>query len=131
MREHCHWTGHVSLHGGQKAMLAQIATEGKLQGLVQELERLRGFVEAGAVGGEAGGEGRKIELAPLHARLTLPESDSWYVLQDWSQALDTEHAFSKTAETLSRILKLSLPVDSLARINRQVAQSAGGLRERW
>src|SRR3989304_4914501 len=56
MREHCHWTGHVSLHGGQKAMLAQIATEGKLQGLVQELERLRAFVEAAAVEGTAADE---------------------------------------------------------------------------
>jgi len=180
-------------------MLAQIATEGKLQGLVQELERLRAFVEAAAVEGTAADEverqvwegvlvlgrqllgeffrlagsgdlgttielpagrslnrlpelharsyrsifgvfellravygsreGQKIELAPLDARLNLPESDYSYVLQDWSQALDTEHAFSKTAETLSRILKLSLPVDSLERINRQVAQSVEGFRE--
>lgn len=74
-------------------------------------------------------EGQKIELVPLDARLNLPESDFSYLLQDWSQALDTEHAFSKTAETLSRILKLSLPVDSLERINRQMAQSVEGFRE--
>ncbi|OYV66326.1 MAG: hypothetical protein B7Z74_11330, partial [Deltaproteobacteria bacterium 21-66-5] len=74
-------------------------------------------------------EGQKIELVPLDARLNLPASDYSYLLQDWSQALNTEHAFSKTAETLSRILKLSLPVDSLERINHQMAQSVEGFRE--
>lgn len=74
-------------------------------------------------------ERQKIELAPLDARLDLPESDYSYVLQDWSQALDTEHAFAQTAETLSRILKLSLPVDSLERTGRQMARSVEGFRE--
>jgi hypothetical protein len=187
------------LHGGQNIMLAHSTTEGKLQGLGEDLERIKAFVEEAAVKGLAAHEverrlwedllalgrqlmgeffrlagdgdlgltvelpdgrilhrfpewharsyrsifgcfellraaygsreGQKIELAPLDARLDLPESDYSYVLQDWSQALDTEHAFAKTAETLSRIFKLSLPVDSLERISRQMARSVEGFRE--
>lgn len=75
-----------------------------------------------------GREGQKIELAPLDTRLNLPASDYSYVLQDWSQLLDCEHAFAKTAELLSRILHLGLPVDSLERINQQMAGSVEGFR---
>jgi hypothetical protein len=187
------------LHGGQKTMLAHSTTDSKLQGLGEDLERIKAFVEGAAVKGSSAHEverrlweellalgrrllgeffrlagdgdlgtavelpdgrtlhrfselhtrayrsifglfelsravygtreGQKIELAPLDARLNLPESDYSYVLQDWSQALDTEHAFAKTAETLSRILKLSLPVDSLERVGRQMARSVEDFRE--
>jgi PAS domain-containing protein len=74
-------------------------------------------------------EGQKIEAVPLDARLQLPESDFSYVLQDWAQALGVEHAFARAAETLQRILRLSVPVDSLERMNRQMAESVTGFRE--
>src|SRR3990170_4176168 len=67
-------------------------------------------------------EGQEIELVPLDARLPLPESEFSYVLQDWAQALGVEHAFAKTSETLQRILRLSIPVDSLERMNQKMAQ---------
>jgi hypothetical protein len=187
------------LHGGQKSMLAHLTTESKLQGLGEDLERIKVFVKEAAREGRAAPEaerrvweellalgrqllgeffrlagngdlgptvelpdgrtlqrfselhprpyrsifglfelfravygsreGQKIELAPLDARLNLPESDYSYVLRDWSQAWDTEHAFAQTAETLWRIFKLSVPVDSLERVNRQMAQSVEGFRE--
>jgi hypothetical protein len=180
-------------------MLARTTAQSKLQGLVEELERMRAFVEKAATEGLAAHEverrlwegvlalgrqllgeffrlagngdrgatvelpdgrrvsrlpephargyrsifgpfelvravygsreGQKIERVPLDARLNLPASDYSYVLQDWSQALDSEHAFAQTGEVLSRILKLSLPVDSLERINGQMADSVDGFRK--
>lgn len=74
-------------------------------------------------------ESQKIEVAPLDARLQLPESDYSYVFQDWSQVLSVEHAFARTVETLQRILGLNVPVDSLERMNRQMAESVTDFRE--
>jgi len=73
-------------------------------------------------------EGQRIEYVPLDTRLGLPESEFSYVLQDWAQALGVEHAFAKTAETLQRILRLNLPVDSLERMNQKMAQTVGEFR---
>lgn len=73
-------------------------------------------------------EAQRIEYVPLDARLELPENEFSYVLQDWAQALGVEHAFAKTAGTLQRILRRSIPVDSLERMNRQMAQAVGEFR---
>jgi hypothetical protein len=74
-------------------------------------------------------ESQKIEAVPLDARLQLPESDYSYVFQDWAQVLGVNHAFARTAETLQRILGLNVPVDSLERMNRQMAESVADFRE--
>ncbi len=74
-------------------------------------------------------EGQQIEAVPLDARLQLPESVYSYVLQDWAQVLGVEHAFARAAETLQRILGLTVPVDSLERMNRQMAESVTDFRE--
>ncbi|MFH1924688.1 MAG: ISKra4 family transposase [Planctomycetota bacterium] len=73
-------------------------------------------------------EGQRIDFVPLDARLELPESEYSYVLQDWAGALSVEHAFARTAQTLETILGLSLPVDSLERMNRKMAESVEGFR---
>jgi hypothetical protein len=73
-------------------------------------------------------EGQKIEFVPLDARLQLPESEFSYVLQDWAQVLDVEHAYGRTAEVLQRILKIDVTVDSLERMNREMAESVAGFR---
>lgn len=73
-------------------------------------------------------EGQKIEFVPLDARLQLPESEFSYVLQDWAQALDVEHAFARTAEVLRMILGLDLSVDSLEQMNRKMSESVAGFR---
>jgi hypothetical protein len=67
-------------------------------------------------------EGQKIEHVPLDARLQLPASEFSYVLQDWAQALGVDQAFAQAAQTLERILGLRLSVDSLERMNRQMAE---------
>lgn len=74
-------------------------------------------------------EGQRIEFVPLDARLELPDSEYSYVLQDWAGTLCAEHAFGRTAETLEMILGLSLPVDSLERMSRRMAESVAGFRD--
>jgi hypothetical protein len=74
-------------------------------------------------------EGQKIEAVPLDARLQLPESEYSYVFQGWAQVLGVNHAFARTAETLQRILGLNVPVDSLERMSRQMAESVPDFRE--
>lgn len=66
-------------------------------------------------------ESQKIEFVPLDHRLQLPEGEYSYVLQDWCQVLDVEHAFARAAETLQTILGMTVPVDSLERMSRQMA----------
>jgi hypothetical protein len=73
-------------------------------------------------------EGQRIDFVPLDARMELPESQFSYLLQDWAGTLSVEHAFARTAETLDTILGLSVPVDSLERMSRQMAESVAGFR---
>jgi len=73
-------------------------------------------------------EGQKIEWVPLDQRLHLPESGFSYVLQDWNQALGVEHAFSRIDETISMILGFRQSVDSLERMNRQMARAVEPFR---
>jgi hypothetical protein len=74
-------------------------------------------------------EGQRIDFVPLDARMQLPESQFSYLLQDWAGTLSVEHAFKRTAETLETILGLSMPVDSLERMSRQMAESVAGFRD--
>ena len=65
---------------------------------------------------------------PLDQRLQLPESECSYVLPDWDQALGAEHAFSRIDETIRMILGFQQPVDSLERMNRQMARTVESFR---
>ncbi len=73
-------------------------------------------------------EGQRIEFVPLDARLELPENEYSYVLHDWAGALCVEHAFGRTAQTLQKILGLSLAVDSLERTSRTMSASVESFR---
>jgi hypothetical protein len=74
-------------------------------------------------------EGQKITFVPLDNRLQLPDSDFSYVLQDWDQALCVEQAFGQARGTVARILNLSQSVDSLERMNVQMAEHVTAFRE--
>jgi hypothetical protein len=74
-------------------------------------------------------EGQKIDFVPLDNRLQLPQSDYSYLLQQWDQTLGCECAFARVAAAIQSILGVEQPVDSLERINRQVAQSVEPFRE--
>jgi hypothetical protein len=73
-------------------------------------------------------EGQKIEFVPLDNRLQLPESDFSYLLQDWDQSLCVEEAFRQASSTLQRILGLRQSVDSLERMNAEMAQQVEDFR---
>jgi hypothetical protein len=73
-------------------------------------------------------EGQKIEFVPLDNRLQLPESDFSYLLQDWDQSLCVEQAFRQAAGTLQRILGLQQSVDSLERMNTEMAKQVEDFR---
>jgi hypothetical protein len=67
-------------------------------------------------------EQQKIEFVPLDNRLQLPASIFSYVLQDWDQSLCVEEAFRQASATMWRMLGLKQSVDSLERMNQEMAQ---------
>lgn len=66
-------------------------------------------------------EGQKIEWVPLDQRLQLPESKFSYLLQDWDQHFAVEQPYAQVSATVQKILGFSQSVDSLERMNRQMA----------
>ena len=74
-------------------------------------------------------EGQAIAFVPLDNRLQLPASDFSYLLQDWSQELAVEQAFSKVNQTIERMLRLRQHVDSLEGMNRQMAEDTALFRD--
>lgn len=68
-------------------------------------------------------EGQVLEFVPTDQRLSLPESEFSYLLQEWDQLLGIEHAYGKVRETIETILDLKQSVDSLERMNRQMAEA--------
>ena len=74
-------------------------------------------------------EGQKIEFVPLDNRLQLPEAAFSYVLQDWDQSLCVEEAFSQAKSTVARMLGLKQSVDSLERMNVQMAELVEAFRD--
>jgi hypothetical protein len=67
-------------------------------------------------------EGQKIEFVPLDNRLQLPQGVFSYVLQDWDQGFCVEQAFGPSAQAIERILGLRQSVDSLERMNEEMAE---------
>ncbi len=66
----------------------------------------------------------KIAFRPIDARLSLPEGEYSYLLQEFTQFFCVDHAFGKASEALERVLGQRIPVDSLERITRQMAEPA-------
>lgn len=69
-------------------------------------------------------EGQQLDFVPLDNRLQLPASDFSYVLQDWDQNLCVEEAFGQARSVVAKILGLKQAVDSLERMNQQMAADA-------
>lgn len=67
-------------------------------------------------------EGQKVLFVEVDARLALPESKFSYLLQDWDQSLAVEQPFGKVVDSIQRILGLRQHVDSLERMNREMAR---------
>ncbi|NUN03969.1 MAG: ISKra4 family transposase [Bryobacteraceae bacterium] len=67
-------------------------------------------------------EGQAIQFVAIDARLALPESKFSYLLQDWDQNFVMEQPFGNVKKTVQRILELNQHVDSLERMNREMAK---------
>ena len=67
-------------------------------------------------------EGQRIEHIPLDSRLDLPRSKFSYLLQEWSQLFVVDQAFKRASENLETLLEVKIPVHSLERINRKMAE---------
>jgi hypothetical protein len=67
-------------------------------------------------------EGQAIQFAAIEARLALPESKFSFLLQDWDQNLAMDQPFGTVNKTVEKILNLRQNVDSLERMNREMAQ---------
>jgi hypothetical protein len=72
---------------------------------------------------------RKIELRPIDARMSLPEGSVSYLLEEFCQLFCVEQAFGKAQHAIEKVLRQKIPVDSLERINRRVAEQAEGFVE--
>jgi len=68
-------------------------------------------------------EGQKVQFAEVDARLALPEGKFSYLLQDWDQSFAMEQPFAQVGQSLQKILGLEQHVDSLERMNRDMAQT--------
>jgi len=66
-------------------------------------------------------EGQRIECVPLDQRLQLPEHKFSHLLQDWSQHLVVGMPYAEAQRSLEKILGFKLTIDSLERMNRQMA----------
>src|SRR4029079_17020620 len=65
-------------------------------------------------------EGQKIALVPLDARLGLPEGESSYVLEDWSQRLCLKGSFAEAGHSLEMLLGLRLGTRAVEGLHRTV-----------
>jgi len=74
-------------------------------------------------------EGQAITFVPLDNRLQLPECNSSHLLQECGQMLGVESAFGRVADTLQSIFNIKQSVDSLERINRNMANAVEHFRE--
>ncbi|CAK0756040.1 transposase [Gammaproteobacteria bacterium] len=74
-------------------------------------------------------EGQKIEYAPLDRRCGLPEGVFSYLLQDWEQSLAQEMPFAQVSATLAKILGFKQSVNSLERMDRDMAEAADAFWE--
>lgn len=71
----------------------------------------------------------KVELAPTDQRLQLPASEVSYLLQEWDQLLGVEQAFGQVRDVIETILRIRQSVDTLERVNQQMAEAAPAFRE--
>jgi hypothetical protein len=72
---------------------------------------------------------QKIALRPIDARMSLPEGNASYLLEEFSQYFSVEQAFGKAQQAMEKVLRQKIPVDSLERMNRRVAEQADGFVE--
>src|SRR6266540_5181868 len=74
----------------------------------------------------APGAHEKIDLRPVDARLQLSDRQASYLLEEFSQYFCVDQAFRQAAQGIDMVLKQTVSVDSLERINRRMGDQAAG-----
>ena len=72
------------------------------------------------------GSHEKVQLQPVSARMSLPESQWSYMLQEFSQMLAVDSSYEQSMNTLGRMLNAKFSVDTAQQVNHAmgaVAQS--------
>jgi hypothetical protein len=72
----------------------------------------------------APGPKKRIALRPIDARMSLPEGNYSYLLEEFSSYFFVEQSFGKAQQGIEKVLRQHIPVDSLERIARRVAPEA-------
>lgn len=72
----------------------------------------------------APGPKKKIAFRPIDARMSLPEGEYSYLLEEFSQYFCIEQAFMPSRRGIEKVFGQSIPVDSLERISQRVASEA-------
>lgn len=67
-------------------------------------------------------KGQRIAFCEVDARLALPDGKFSYLLQDWDQSFAMDQPFGNVVKTVNKILGLEQYVDSVERMNRNMAQ---------
>ena len=70
------------------------------------------------------GANRRIELRPIDARMQLPDSYASYLFEELSQYFCVNDAFGPGRDTMDRVFRQSVSVETLERINRRVGLQA-------
>lgn len=65
--------------------------------------------------------GQKVACVPFDARVSLPEGQYSYLLQDWAQGFAVDLAYRQVCSGLERVLNLKLGVSLLERHNQAMA----------
>jgi hypothetical protein len=68
---------------------------------------------------------KRSELLPISARMSLPENQWSFLLQEFSQMLAVDSAFNLASENLGKFLGGKFSVDTIERINQSMGQHAG------
>ena len=72
------------------------------------------------------GKNKAIELRPIDARMSLPQSRWSYLLQEYSQMFCVEQAFGLAAQNLATVFGGNFSVDTLESVNVQMGRDAEG-----
>lgn len=71
---------------------------------------------------------QKAEYTPVDQKLSLPDGEHSYVLEDWLQRFCVQHAFTKSVDSLADLLGCSVSTRTAERINRDMATHVESFR---
>jgi hypothetical protein len=77
----------------------------------------------------ASGKHKAIALRPISARMSLPEKQWSFLLEEFSQMLCVDSAYEQAMQNLGRILGQEFSIDTAEQINQRMGMEAGSFLE--